>query len=746
MGSMLRRTLAVGTVLLASATAASAQYRFEVVHAFAASGSAPRTPSGPLLETADGSLYGTTPFGGAGNGGAVFQLLPDRNIVTRDLAGATTGRNPYAGLIQTADGTLYGTTKAGGANDSGTLFAITSAGTFITYDLPIVTNGTGKVFASGPTDGLVLAADGNLYAAVPGRTCCSPISVYDGGIVRLTPQGAVTKLSVSSQMMSPHGPLVAGPGGYLYGTARAFGFSSTAFRLLPSSGQSEVIHTFTSAEAPNPTALVLAPDGYLYGAATGGTATEPATVFRMTPSGSVAVLHQFQDAEGTDPVAPLVVGGDGNLYGVTSRGGAFNAGTIFRISLNGDFSVIYSFTGGADGGTPVASLIQSRDGSLYGTASTGGPDGGGVVFRIKAVVPQPLLSIDIPGGGSITAPFEIGGWAIDHGAWSDVGIDAVHVYVYPNPGSGAPPIFLGAAPLGFARPDIAALYGPQFANAGWLMSVGSLPAGRYLLIAFGHSSVSNAFNVSATREFELNSRPLMSIDSPAPGSVVAFGTRVFVGGWALDQGAPAGTGIDAIHVWIYPNGGAGTPFFAGVANYGVSRADVGAVFGARFTNSGYELDVNGLAPGSYLIAVFAHSTVTNSFVLVRTRLVTVAIDSRPLLTIDAPAPGTMVSATSQLFIGGWAIDRGALSGTGIDAVHVWMYPNSGAGSPFFAGVATYGVSRPDVGAAFGSRFTDSGYGLNVGGLAPGTYLIAVSGHSSVTNSFVVLQTRAVIIQ
>ena len=74
-----------------------------------------------------------------------------------------------------------------------------------------------------------------------------------------------------------------------------------------------------------------------------------------------------------------------------------------------------------------------------------------------------------------------------------------------------------------------------------------------------------------------------------------------------------------MHVWIYPNGGAGTPFFAGVANYGVSRSDVGAIFGTRFTPSGFELDVDGLASGNYLIAVFAHSTVSNTFAIVQTR-------------------------------------------------------------------------------------------------------------------------------
>jgi uncharacterized repeat protein (TIGR03803 family) len=51
------------------------------------------------------------------------------------------------------------------------------------------------------------------------------------------------------------------------------------------------------------------------------------------------------------------------------------------------FSVLYSFTGGADGGSPQAGLIEDANGNLYGTAIQGGnqgcPGGGcGVVFKV----------------------------------------------------------------------------------------------------------------------------------------------------------------------------------------------------------------------------------------------------------------------------------------------------------------------------------------------------------------------------
>ena len=61
---------------------------------------------------------------------------------------------------------------------------------------------------------------------------------------------------------------------------------------------------------------------------------------------------------------------------------------------------------------------------------------------------------------------------------------------------------------------------------------------------------------------------------------------------------------------------------------------------------------------------------------------------------------------------------------GIDTIHVWAYPLSGA-APVFLGVASQGVSRPDVAAAYGEEFGRAGYQLNVQGLGAGDYDLAV---------------------
>ena len=79
-----------------------------------------------------------------------------------------------------------------------------------------------------------------------------------------------------------------------------------------------------------------------------------------------------------------------------------------------------------------------------------------------------------------------------------------------------------------------------------------------------------------------------------------------------------GTGVDAIHLWgpIRIPGSGVPPVFVGTPTYGGPRGDVGAAFGdARFTASGYSHSshVNMLAPGTYNLVVYTHSTVTNAF-------------------------------------------------------------------------------------------------------------------------------------
>ena len=131
--------------------------------------------------------------------------------------------------------------------------------------------------------------------------------------------------------------------------------------------------------------LIEGGDGYFYGTtALGGGAHDTGTVFKITPAGTLTTLYSFTGStDGGDPEAGLVHGSDSNFYGTTFVGGTNNEGTVFQISSNGVFASLHSFTGGADGGRPLAGLVQGSDGDFYGTTSRGGANDTGTVFKIS---------------------------------------------------------------------------------------------------------------------------------------------------------------------------------------------------------------------------------------------------------------------------------------------------------------------------------------------------------------------------
>lgn len=346
------------------------------------------------------------------------------------------------------------------------------------------------------------------------------------------------------------------------------------------------------------------------------------------------------------------------------------------------------------------------------------------------------MALDSPAQGAVLASsFQASGWALDPEAPSGTGVDAIELYAYRNFGSGESPMFLGNATYGDARADVSASYGDQFKPSGFSLNVTGVPSGSYRLFAFARNIAAGGYTAYVFADVTIAPFGAVAIDAPAAG---AISTSAFVvAGWALDNQATSGTGIDAIHIYAAPNGGADPPVFLGVASIGWARPDVAAAYGPQFATSGYHFTITGMPPGDYALYVYAHSTVTNAFSFMQARAV--RVDATTLISLDTPRAESALAGRG-FAVAGWAFDRSATAGTGIDALHVYAYPDPGSGrAPVFLGIPSLGVARDDVAAAYGSQYARSGYTLSVDadalGLSPGIYDIVVWAHSSETNAF-----------
>jgi hypothetical protein len=64
-------------------------------------------------------------------------------------------------------------------------------------------------------------------------------------------------------------------------------------------------------------------------------------------------------------------------------------------------------------------------------------------------------------------------------------------------------VFLGAASF-VPRPDVAAVFGGRFLQAGFQLSGVSLPPGSYDLVVFARSTVTRTFNASRVVRIEVD--------------------------------------------------------------------------------------------------------------------------------------------------------------------------------------------------------------------------------------------------
>ena len=182
-------------------------------------------PIGGLTMDAAGNLYGTTTQGGdltcySNLGcGTVYKLSRSGNgWIEQTLHAFHTGegQRPTGNLVLDAQGNLYGATTNAGPNGGGTVFALSSGSWNFSLLAPLVGSGSD---ATGPTNGLIMDAAGNLYGATENEG-----SFHAGSVFKLTPsQGGWTFITLYEFTggLDGYGPfsnLVIDGSGNIFGT------------------------------------------------------------------------------------------------------------------------------------------------------------------------------------------------------------------------------------------------------------------------------------------------------------------------------------------------------------------------------------------------------------------------------------------------------------------------------------------------------------------------------------------------
>jgi len=151
------------------------------------------------------------------------------------------------------------------------------------------------------------------------------------------------------------------------------------------------------------TGIVRDHDGNMYGTTQSGGQADYGTAFEVDATGTETMLLNFQlFVNGSNPDVPLALGPGGALYGTSSSGGPNGYGTVFRLSKNA-VAVLYAFQGGLDGLGPVGGVVENIDGNLYGTTGQGGTGscagGCGTIYRIDKTGNETVLhNFDGPNG------------------------------------------------------------------------------------------------------------------------------------------------------------------------------------------------------------------------------------------------------------------------------------------------------------------------------------------------------------
>jgi uncharacterized repeat protein (TIGR03803 family) len=424
-------------LVIFASTLSAAEWKEKVLYSFQGGSKDGSTPAGGVVFDSKGNLYGATTYGGltacaiGGECGTVFQLSPpvqkgdpwNETVIYQFRGqGVNDGGLPNGGLTIDAAGNLYGVAAYGGSGDCMLLGLRAGCGTVYELSPPKQKGGAWKetILYSFPTakqgyvpnGALAFDSAGNLYGATSfgggkGTTCDGFYGGNCGTVFELSPpktkggkwtEKVLHAFAGGTDGANPNGGLLLDSNGTLYGTTYTGGNQScqyfqdeigcgTAFELeQPTKGGAwaeRQLHVFTDgSDGANPNGgLILDANRALYGTGEGGANRGQGIVFRLKgKSGGRwedTTIYDFpsNDLNGSSPLAGLILDAKGNLWGTASAGGTDGDGTVFKLRPAGkswSSTVLHDFTGSPDGSRPSASLLFDAVGNLYGTTEQSG--------------------------------------------------------------------------------------------------------------------------------------------------------------------------------------------------------------------------------------------------------------------------------------------------------------------------------------------------------------------------------------
>jgi len=332
------------------------------------------------LINVNGTFYGTTAYGGIYNKGTLFSFNPqtDAETVLWSFGSGTDGQNPYDRLVD-VNGTLYGTTAYGGNNGQGTVFSFNLT---TGIETALWSFGSGKDGVQ-PGAGLI-KVNGVLYGTTYNGGLYGDGTIFSLNL-KTDAETVVWSFGNGTDGHSPNANMI-NVNGTLYGTTWGGGSynDGTVFSFNPQNDAETVLWSFSNnPDGQSPNAGLVNVKGTFYGTTFWGGMYGWGTLFSLNPAtNSEAVLWSFGNGkDGEEPGSLINV--KGKLYGTTEVGGALSQGTVFSFSRkNNAETIVWSFSNdGTDGENPVGGLINVN-GTLYGTTSYGGTYQAGTVYEL----------------------------------------------------------------------------------------------------------------------------------------------------------------------------------------------------------------------------------------------------------------------------------------------------------------------------------------------------------------------------